>query len=202
MPEGVFTRAAFIDRDGVINEELGHVHRIADFHLLSGAVEGLRLLQQAGYALVVITNQAGIARGLYGEPEYAALTHHMRHVLASSGVTLLGVYHCPHHPEASLEAYRVACECRKPRPGMLLRAAAEHGLDLGHSVLVGDKASDIEAGQAAHLAACILVSSGHALSEHDRIGADAVQPGLLAAARWVVENRPARPSTLSPRRAR
>jgi D-glycero-D-manno-heptose 1,7-bisphosphate phosphatase len=201
MPEGVLRPAAFIDRDGVINEERGYVHRIADFHLLPGVVEGLRVLQQAGYALVVITNQAGIARGLYGEPEYAALTHHMRHVLASSGVTILDVYHCPHHPEALLEAYRVACECRKPRPGMLLRAAAKHGLDLGQSVLIGDKGSDIEAGQAAHLAACVLVSSGHALSERDRTCADAVQPGLLAAARWVVANVPARPPAHSPHRA-
>lgn len=180
-------KAAFIDRDGVINEERDYVHRIEDFHLLPGVVDGLALLQQAGYALVVVTNQAGIARGLYGEAEFAALTKHMLATLADAGVTIAAVYHCPHHPTAGLAAYRRDCDCRKPRPGMLLAAAADLGLALGESVLVGDKRSDIEAGRAAGVPRCVLVTSGHALSDDERAAADSVQPGLLDAARWLTQ---------------
>lgn len=178
--------AAFIDRDGVINEELDYVHRIEDFRLLPGVIDGLGLLQQAGYRLVVVTNQAGIARGLYGEAEFEALTRHMVAMFAAAGVTIAGVYHCPHHPSAGLGAYRRDCDCRKPKPGMLLAAAADLGLALERSVLVGDKLSDIEAGRAAGVARCVLVTSGHALGDAERAAADSVQPGLLDAARWLV----------------
>jgi D-glycero-D-manno-heptose 1,7-bisphosphate phosphatase len=179
-------KAAFIDRDGVINEERDYVHRIEDFHLLPGVVDGLRLLQDAGFQIVVVTNQAGIARGLYGEAEFEALTKYMVALLADAGVAVAAVYHCPHHPAAGLDAYRRDCDCRKPRPGMLLAAAADLGLALDQSVLVGDKRSDIEAGRAAGVPRCVLVTSGHALSDAERAAADSVQPGLLDAARWLV----------------
>lgn len=182
-------RAAFIDRDGVINKEHGYVHRVEDFHLLPGVVEGLRALQQGGYALVVVTNQAGIARGLYTEADYARLTRHMTDTLAAHGVALTAVYHCPHHPTAGVGALRTDCDCRKPAPGMLQRAAREHGLDLAASVLVGDKGSDIEAGRRAGVAACVLVRSGHAIDAADTERADACVADLRAAAAWVGEHR-------------
>jgi D-glycero-D-manno-heptose 1,7-bisphosphate phosphatase len=178
--------AAFVDRDGVINEERDYVWRVEDFHLLPGAVAGLRQLQAAGFALVVVTNQAGIGRGFYTEADFQALSAHMRHRLAAEGVVLDGVYHCPHHPTAGLGDYRRACECRKPRPGLLLQAAADLGLDPARSVLVGDKLSDIQAGRAAGLARCVLVTSGHAVSPGDRAAADAVCDGLEAAAAWLL----------------
>lgn len=186
-------RAAFIDRDGVINEELDYVHRIEDFHLLPGAVEGLRLLQDDGWALVVVTNQAGIGRGLYTEQQFHALTDHMRSTLAAGGVRLAGVYHCPHHPTAGIGDYRRDCACRKPRPGMLLQAADELGLDLASSVLVGDKESDLEAGQAAGCAAVVLAESGHAIDDAARRRADHVALGLLEAARWIIQSRGSQP---------
>lgn len=176
--------AAFIDRDGVINVDTGHVFRIEDFRLLPGAVDGLLLLQQMGFALVVVTNQAGIGKGYYTEQQYLALTTHMRALLGASGVELLDVFHCPHHPEALIRAYRMVCECRKPGAGMLLRAAEQHALDLKASVLVGDKLSDIQAGRAVFVRACVLVTSGHPVSEGDAKVADSVQPGLLQAAQW------------------
>jgi D-glycero-D-manno-heptose 1,7-bisphosphate phosphatase len=150
--------AAFIDRDGVLNEDLGYVYRAADFHWLPGAIAALQRLQQAGYALVVVTNQSGIARGLYTPADLAALHQHMRSQLQQQGVVLTGVYACPHHPEAVLPAYRCACECRKPQPGMLLQAAREQALDLPASCLFGDKPSDIEAGQRAGVGRNALVS--------------------------------------------
>lgn len=183
------TPAAFIDRDGVINEERAYVHRRADFVLLPGAVEGLKRLQAAGYPLVVVTNQSGIARGLYTEADYQDLTRHMSALLQSQGVSLAGICHCPHHPGSAIDALRIDCDCRKPRPGLLLRAAAELGLDLAESVLVGDKRSDIEAGRAASLAASVLVRSGHPVSADDAAAADACFPGLLEAAHWLATRK-------------
>lgn len=178
--------AAFIDRDGVINEELDYVHRIDDFHILPGVVDGLKLLRQHGFELVVVTNQAGIGRGLYTEAEYQQLNVHMQAQLAGAGAPLAAVYHCPHHPTAGTGRYRIDCNCRKPQPGMLLRAAQELNLDLSRSVIVGDKQSDLEAGRAAGVQACVLVESGHAPSAKARAMADHVCANLLEGARWVV----------------
>lgn len=183
-------RAAFIDRDGVVNEEHGYVHRVEDFHLLPGVHEGLKLLQDHGWKLVIVTNQAGIARGLYGEQDFARLTQHMRTLLAPSGIVIDGVYHCPHHPTAGIGPLRRDCDCRKPKPGLLVRAAAELGLSLRDSVIVGDKDSDLEAGRAAGLAAGVLVESGHAPSERARALASFCVPGLREAANWLVETLP------------
>jgi D-glycero-D-manno-heptose 1,7-bisphosphate phosphatase len=156
-------RAAFVDRDGVINVEVGFLHRIEEFEFLPGAIAGLKRLQAAGYLLVVVTNQSGIARGLYGEEDYQRVTAHMRQRLAGAGVLLTAVEHCPHLPDAALACYRVECDCRKPLPGMLLRAAAALDIDLAASVLVGDRSSDIEAGRSAGVGRCWLVRSGVAL---------------------------------------
>lgn len=185
MTSGEGRRAAFIDRDGVINEERDYVSRSEDFHLLPGVIEGLALLRDAGYALVVVTNQSGIARGLYTEADFERLTAHMRRLFAAQGIELAGVYHCPHHPTFGIGPYRVECACRKPMPGMLLNAARELGLSLPDSVLVGDKSSDIEAGRRAGLGRCVLVESGHSLRPSDRWAADACVADLQAAANWL-----------------
>lgn len=157
-------RAAFLDRDGVLNEDLGYVHRCEDFHWLPGAVAAMQRLQQAGFALVVITNQSGVARGLYTLDDLELLHGQVRSQLAAQGVTLTGIYACPHHPEAVLPQYRLACDCRKPQPGMLLRAAREHGLDLAASCLFGDKPSDVEAGRRAGVGRSWLVQGPRGLA--------------------------------------
>ena len=181
--------AAFIDRDGVINAEFAHVHRIEDFHVLPGVVNGLRQLADAGYALVVVTNQAGIAKGMYSEAEYAALTKHMCDLFARQGIALAGVYHCPHHPQGSVAAYAVECDCRKPAPGMLFRAAAELNLDLHRSVLVGDKPSDAATGRAAGVKWIVLVESGHRLPDDTSAMADHRCADLAQATAWVCAHR-------------
>ena len=178
--------AAFIDRDGVINAELDYVHRSEDFHVLPGVVEGLRTLADAGFALVVVTNQAGIAKGLYDKAAFDRLTMHMRGLFAAQGVDFAGVYACPHHPQGCVPVYARDCDCRKPAPGMLLRAADELGLDLARSVLVGDKPSDADAGRAAGIAKTVLVRSGHALPADAADHADQICDDLAAAARWLV----------------
>lgn len=182
-------RAAFIDRDGVINRERNYVHRVEDFELLPGVIQGLKLLQDHKWKLVVVTNQSGIARGLYGEGEFTSLTRHMLDLFARDGITIDGVYHCPHHPTAGVGAYRQDCTCRKPKPGLLLRAASEIGLALPASVMIGDQASDLEAGRSAGVAACVLVASGHDLPERATRLADYCAPGLLEAAHWIVTSQ-------------
>jgi D-glycero-D-manno-heptose 1,7-bisphosphate phosphatase len=180
-------KAAFIDRDGVINAERHHVFRVSDFHVLPGVVEGLRTLSEHGFALVVVTNQAGIAKGLYSEDDYAQLTQHMRHLFTTEGIDFSGVYHCPHHPQGRVTRYAVPCRCRKPEPGLLLQAANDLGLDLARSVMVGDKHSDTRAGQAAGLRYTVLVESGHALppAHETRHWADYRCAGLAEAASWL-----------------
>ncbi len=183
----VLRAAAFIDRDGVINEELNYVHRVEDFRLVAGAAEGLRRLADAGFELIVVTNQAGIAKGLYTEEDFRELTRHMRAMLAQDGVEFLDVLHCPHHPQATVARWRVDCDCRKPAPGMILEAARRHRLDLSHSVLVGDKTSDTDAGRAAGLARTVLVETGHVLPADANNHADHCAVDLPAAADWILQ---------------
>lgn len=142
-------RAAFLDRDGVLNRDYAYVHRREEFEWVPGALEGARRLAEAGFALVVVTNQSGIGRGYYTEADFLALTEWMKGEMARAGAPLAGVYFCPHHPEKALPAYRIDCNCRKPKPGMLLRAADELSLDLPRSILFGDKPSDCTAGRLA-----------------------------------------------------
>jgi D-glycero-D-manno-heptose 1,7-bisphosphate phosphatase len=188
MPESL-RRAAFLDRDGVINVETGYLYRIEDFAFVDGAVEGMHLLASAGYALVVVTNQAGIAKGLYDEAAYQRLTQHMLDELSKAGVAVTAVYHCPHHPLGVVPAYAMHCLCRKPGAGMLLAAAGDHRLDLKRSVLIGDKTSDSLAGRAAGLPLTILVETGHALPTDAMDHADRRCADLKAAARWLVDRQ-------------
>lgn len=171
--------AAFIDRDGVLNEDHGYVGRIEQFQWLPGAKAALARLQAAGYLLVVVTNQSGIARGYYTLADFEALTAHMHQALADEGIRLDAVQYCPHLPDAQVAAYRVDCDCRKPRPGMILQAAEALGIDLPASCLFGDKPSDIVAGRAAGVGRCWLISEAPGLP--DGVAADGVHPDLARA---------------------
>lgn len=171
-------RAVFLDRDGVINVDRHYLHRIGDFEFVAGVPQALRRLQEAGWTLVVVTNQSGIARGFFTDDDYQRLTQHMHHRLADAGVRLDAVLHCPHLPDAAVAAYRRACDCRKPAPGMLLRAARQLGLDLARSAMVGDKGSDLQAGRSAGVARCLLVRSGQPIDAGDIALADAVHDDL------------------------
>lgn len=142
-------RALFLDRDGVINIDHGYVHRPEQTEWVDGIFDLCRDARAAGYDLVVVTNQAGIARGFYGESEFAAYCDWLRNQFAARGCPLLAIYHCPHHPDAGIGELRRTCDCRKPAPGMLLRARDEWGLDLAASALLGDQPSDILAARAA-----------------------------------------------------
>ncbi|MEN9938787.1 MAG: hypothetical protein RLZZ387_5366 [Chloroflexota bacterium] len=142
-------RAVFLDRDGTLVQPRHYPSTPDELLLYDGIDEGLRCLQQAGFRLVVITNQSGIARGLFDEAALERMHDHLRSELALRGVSIDAFYHCPHHPEGVVPELAVACECRKPRPGMLVQAAAECGIDLRRSWFVGDILDDVEAGNRA-----------------------------------------------------
>jgi D-glycero-D-manno-heptose 1,7-bisphosphate phosphatase len=157
MPSGTNeygSRALFLDRDGVINRDTGHVFRIEEFVWLPGIFDTVRTAKALGLAVIVVTNQAGIAKGLYAEADFHRLTEWMKDQFAAADAALTDVYFCPDHPDAITEDQTMSC--RKPAPGMLLRAAKDHRLDLRHSVLIGDQESDIEAGRAAVLSRTAL----------------------------------------------
>lgn len=144
----VLRRALFLDRDGVLNVNHGYVFRPEDLEWIPGAREAVLAANQAGWIVVVVTNQSGIARGMYTEADFWALMNRMQADLAEIGARLDHIEFCPHLP-GGLPPYDVECECRKPKPGMLLSAAEKLGLDLSRSVLVGDSQSDLEAAAAA-----------------------------------------------------
>lgn len=176
---GAGRKAAFLDRDGVINLDRAYVHKWEEFEFVPGAVDAMRRLREAGYVLVIVTNQSGIARGMYTESQYQALTASMRSALAEAGADVDGVYHCPHHPGGTVTDLAVNCGCRKPEPGMIWRAAQELGLSLPDSFLVGDKPSDIEAARAAGVGRAYIVQSDNLDSPcGDLHGADAAYRDL------------------------
>ncbi|MCH1516589.1 MAG: D-glycero-beta-D-manno-heptose 1,7-bisphosphate 7-phosphatase [Alphaproteobacteria bacterium] len=149
-------KAIFLDRDGVINEDLGYVHHKSQFRFIKGVFEALASLQRLGFKLIVVTNQAGIARGYYSEEEFASLTTYMLSELNKQGVVIDKVMHCPHHPE-----FTGKCECRKPAPGMILAAAKDLKIDLQNSFMVGDKLSDIRAGLRSGIKKSYLISENN-----------------------------------------
>jgi D-glycero-D-manno-heptose 1,7-bisphosphate phosphatase len=151
--------AAFLDRDGVINVDHGYVVRREEFEWVPGVREAAARLHEAGFALVVVTNQSGIGRGLYTEADFLKLSDWMREAFAAAGAPLAGVYFCPHHPTDAVGALQVACDCRKPAPGMLLAAARELELDLSRSILFGDRVSDLQAALAAGVPQRILLAT-------------------------------------------
>jgi D-glycero-D-manno-heptose 1,7-bisphosphate phosphatase len=153
-------KAVFLDRDGVINIEQCYVHCREDFHFQDGIFELCRAAQTRGYLLVVVTNQAGIARGYYTESEFLELTEWMVQKFAEQQVQIARVYYCPYHPIHGIGKYKHDSPDRKPKPGMLLRALADLNLDLTSSVLVGDRLSDIHAAKAAGVGTTILLRSG------------------------------------------
>jgi D-glycero-D-manno-heptose 1,7-bisphosphate phosphatase len=157
--------AVFLDRDGVINIDHGYVHQVDDFEYIEGVFEACIALKQMGFKLVVVTNQSGIARGLYSEEQFHTLTEWMDWNFADKGVELDGIYYCPHHSEKGIGDYQVDCDCRKPKPGMLNSAAQFLKIDLSKSVMVGDKRDDMLAAQNAGVPIRILVRTGKEVTE-------------------------------------
>lgn len=188
--------AVFIDRDGTLTEEVGYVNHPSRLRLLPRSAEAIRRLNAAGVAAVVVTNQAGIARGYFSEDVLHEVNAALTAALRREGARLDGLYVCTHHPTEGEPPFRAACECRKPRPGLLHRAAAELGLDLARSTMVGDKPSDLVPGRTVG-AAAVLVLTGYGLGEWEyrrkafETEPDHVAGDLLDAVDWALGRRAA-----------
>jgi D-glycero-D-manno-heptose 1,7-bisphosphate phosphatase len=186
--------AIFFDRDGTLNEEVGYAGCAENFHIYPVAAAAVHRVNQAGWAAVAVTNQAGVARGLFPETAVADLHARLRAHLAAAGASLDGIYYCPHHPQGALAEYTRVCDCRKPRPGMLLRAAADLDLDLAASWVIGDRRLDVALAHAVG-ARAVLVKTGYGARELGDGEAFASPPELiaddvLAAVRAVLESAP------------
>ena len=179
-------RAVFLDRDGTVIDEVGHLGEPERVAILPGVPEALRKLADAGFALVLVTNQAGVARGFFSEADVEAVNARTDELLAVEGVKLDGMYYCPHHPDLT-----GPCDCRKPAPGMLKRAARDLDLDLSRSWMVGDHPGDAGAGKAAG-ASPIMVLTGHGMlpgSDHAPDPDVPVVQDLAAAAELILSSR-------------
>lgn len=185
--------AVFLDRDGTINEQMGYINHISRFHLLPGVIEAIRLLNEKNIPVVVASNQSGLARGYFPESLLEEVNGLMQQLFAEAGVHVDGIYICPHHPQAERLEYRVSCDCRKPKTGLLQRAAVDLDLDLTRSYVVGDRWSDLQT--AAHCGATpVLVLTGYGRGDLAYIGPTRkVQPryvaeNLLDAAVWIIRD--------------
>jgi len=173
-------RAIFLDRDGVINVDNGYVSVVDDFEFIEGVIEALQTLKGKDYLIVVITNQSGIARGYFSEEQFHTLTEWMDWSLADRGVDLDGIYYCPHHAEHGIGEYKIDCDCRKPKAGMIKEAIIELDIDISKSVLVGDKVSDLQAGIAAGITNNYLVRTGKEVTEQGETLATAIYDDLAS----------------------
>jgi D-glycero-D-manno-heptose 1,7-bisphosphate phosphatase len=184
--------AVFLDRDGTLLEEAGYLDRLERLVFFPYSVDAVRLLNDGGFAVVIVTNQAGIARGIFKESFVAEAHRHIADRLALGGACIDGFYYCPHHPDAVIEALRQDCDCRKPRPGMFTRAARELGLDLAKSFVVGDRWHDLEAGQRVGTRG-ILVRTGYGRTEEASpkpgVQPAAITDNVMEAVSWILRAR-------------
>ena len=185
-------RAVFLDRDGTLIEESGYLDRLERLVFFPFSVDAVRVLNRAGFAVVVITNQAGIARGIVRESFVEEAHRHIAGRLEAGGARIDGFYFCPHYPGGVVEQFSRTCDCRKPQPGLLLRAAADLNLDLEHSFVVGDRWHDLAAGQAVG-ATGVLVRTGLGWKDeaapHPGTVPDAIVDNLMDAAAWILEQQ-------------
>jgi|TARA_B100000767_G_scaffold272032_1_gene298869 D-glycero-D-manno-heptose 1,7-bisphosphate phosphatase len=153
-------KTIFLDRDGVINKEINYLHKIEDFEFIDGVFEACQYLQSLEYKIIVITNQSGISRGLYTKNDYQIITKWMVSQFMKNNISILDTFHCPHLPDSG-------CNCRKPKPGMLLNAKNKYDIDMNQSWMIGDKETDITAAISSGITNTILVKSGHKINEAD-----------------------------------
>ena len=173
-------KAVFLDRDGVITKEPPYyAHKIDQLELISKSAEAIRLLNESGFKVIVVSNQAGVAREYYQEKDIKIYNNEMKRQLEEKGAHIDAIYYCPHHPGATIKEYRIDCDCRKPKPGMLKRAEKDLNLNLKLSFLIGDKMSDIEAG---YRAGCktILVLTGQGNDELKKISEMDTKPNYIS----------------------
>jgi D-glycero-D-manno-heptose 1,7-bisphosphate phosphatase len=184
-------RAVFMDRDGTVADEVGYVNHASRVRLLPGSASALRRIREAGLLSVVVTNQSGVARDYFEETVVHQANQRFRELLAAEGASVDAIYYCPHHPREGAPPYRRDCDCRKPRPGMLLRAAEDLNIDLSRSYMVGDGVVDVGAGRAAGATTVLVLTGygrGHLEHRRDRwtVEPDHIAEDLGAAVDWIL----------------
>lgn len=178
-------RAVFLDRDGTINVEKEYLFQTADFEFIPGSDVAITLLNKAGFIVVVVSNQAGVARGYYTEEDVYHLHNHVDQLLSEQGAKIDAWLYCPHHPNGR-GSYALPCKCRKPLPGMLLKAAEHYDIDLESSIMIGDKLIDVQAGRAAGCRS-ILVRTGYGAEQEEELSAGIeVYDDLLTAVKAII----------------
>lgn len=182
--------AVFIDRDGTINEEVGYLSEADKLSLLPGAAEAIRRLNETGLEVIVVTNQAGVARGYFNEDSVREVNRRLVKELADENAHVSAIYYCPHHPDFPSVGCET-CSCRKPQPGMLLLAARDYGIDLSCSFMIGDTGKDVETGKNAGCKS-ILVLTGYGREEKDKLEVepDYIAEDLMAAVDWILSHKP------------
>ena len=175
-------RALFIDRDGVLNDDNGYTFKIEDLRILDGVIEGLKIIQELDYKIIIVTNQSGIARGFFTIQDFHHFMKTLLKTLKENGVFISDYFFCPHHIEGVIPKYTKECDCRKPKPGMIMQAMQKYNFDLSRSVLVGDKETDILAGVEASISSNILITN-QSLSNNSLASARAED--LVAAAKII-----------------
>ena len=180
-------RAVFLDRDGTLIEEAGYLDQLERIRFFPYSIDAVRLLNRAGFAVVVVTNQSGVARGIFDEAFVLAAHDRIARGLAAGGAIVDAFYYCPHHPDGSVADYRRACDCRKPQPGLMRRAASDLGLALDRSFVVGDRLHDVQAGPTI-AAPAVLVRSGYGCAHEvaARAHGAAIADNLIEAVAWIL----------------
>lgn len=193
------SKAVFLDRDGVINEMVYHSdHGIIDspftveqFKLITGAGEAIRMLREKGYKVVLISNQPGIAKGHMSQEMFEDIRNHLKRKLAENDTYLDAEYYCQHHPEAKIEAYKINCDCRKPKPGLIIQAAKDLNIDLSQSWMVGDGLTDIMAGKSAGVKTILLARMKCELChmmDDINVRPDAITSNVEEAAKYIIND--------------
>jgi D-glycero-D-manno-heptose 1,7-bisphosphate phosphatase len=185
----VFERAVFLDRDGTIIEEVGYLDRPERVELFPWTIDAVRVLNRAGLAVVLVSNQSGVARGFFTEDVVDAVHQRMAHLLAEGGARIDAYYYCPHHPDGKVPGFAQKCDCRKPGRGLVDRAEQELGIEPARSFVVGDRWLDVALGRVVG-AQSVLVRTGYGASEEQKrpadLAADAVVDNLIAASSWIL----------------
>jgi len=182
-------KAVFLDRDGTINKDVNYLNHPDQVELIAGSAEAVKLLNDNGFMVVVITNQSGVARGIIDEEKLPLIKKRLCSLLKESGAKIDGYYYCPHYPEGKIKKYAIKCDCRKPQPGMLKSAAEDLDIDLGKSYVVGDKICDVELGRNGG-AVAIMVKTGYGAAEAAKCDPppDYTAENLIDAAQWIIKN--------------
>jgi len=187
----VSQRAVFLDRDGTMIEDVGYLDRLDRLKLFPYTIDAIRLLNRAGYKVIVVTSQNGVAQGMVTEEFLSDAHAHVSRICDAAGAKISGYYYCPHSTHAAVERYRIDCECRKPKPGMIQAAARDHGVDLSQSFMIGDRWRDVEMGLAAGTKA-LLVETGYGRSEATRrppnIPPIPVVANVIEGTSWILRN--------------